>query len=270
MDELPISGIVRATTAAGAVGGYRIGATLKRQVKIDAEHDDTIDIPASGSGVADATGAFSFTIGGDGTPQGPLVVTVAAPDGAQVFLKQFSLDQAARPLSLRVPALKAFTIDPASDPARGSRLMLTGRVIDTRGTEVSAGVPVILSGVVFDDASETPQPLVITKTQPGLSSAFGRVAGSQAIPIQLEDLRMPRRVLLVLEVPDTAGHDDDHAPRVPDPIDLTRNPAAFSQDLGRGCIDLCTPNRVIEEFTYTTVIRTSEPQVRGSLSASVD
>ena len=277
MDELSISGIIRATEPSAdpeAVSGYRVIATLTRQVKIDPKHDDTIEVPASASSVVDATGAFAFAIGGDGALRGPVVVKVAAPDGQQVLVQQFDLRKARRPLSLRVPALQVFTIDPTTDPARGGRLTLTGRVIDIRGIQVGAGVPVILWGVAADDVSRTPRPLVITKTQAGgyfssdwvsitLTTAFGRVAGSDAIPIQLEDLRMPLRVLLVLEVPNIATPDNDHPPRVPDPVDLTRNPTAFSQDLGRGCIDLCTPNRVIEEFTYTTVVRTSEPEVKG-------
>ena len=277
MDELSVSGIVRAAGAAAdgqAVGGYRVGAQLIRQVKIDPKRDDTIDVPVSASGVVDADGAFAFAVAGEGTPRGPVSVTVAAPDGAQVLVKAFDLPALARPLSLRVPALPSFDIGLSADPARGGRLSLTGRVIDTRGRSVPAGVPVVLWVVAADDAAAAPRPLVVTKTQAGgyfsgdwvsttLKSAFGRVSGGDALPIQLDDLRLPRRVLLVLDLPAVDAPANDHPPRTPDPVDLTRNPAAFSQDLGRGCIDLCTPNRVIEEFIYTMVVRTSEPAVKG-------
>jgi hypothetical protein len=46
-------------------------------------------------------------------------------------------------------------------------------------------------------------------------------------------------------------------------VDLTANPNAFSQDLGGTCTDLTTPNRTLEEFSYFTVVRTSEPKIRG-------
>jgi hypothetical protein len=276
MDALHISGIVRPTgnQKTARVAGYRISASLTVQVSIDPKREDTLDVPVAGGGVVDDSGAFAFTLLGDGAAKAPLALTVATPEGEQVLQRQFDLEEASRPLTLRVPKLTQVTIGRSDDPTLGERVMLSGRVIDSRGAAVAAGVPVILWGVVADDASATPQPLVISKTQSGgyfsapwistpLASAFGRVAGSDPVPIQTDDLRLPRRVLLVLEVPDTENDDSNNPPRVPDPADLTRNPAAFSQDLGRGCINLSTPNRVIEEFSYTTVVRTSEPEVRG-------
>src|SRR6185436_6928438 len=53
-------------------------------------------------------------------------------------------------------------------------------------------------------------------------------------------------------------------PRAPDAIDLVNNPAAFSTDLGGGrCVNLNTPNRVLEEFSYFKVVRTTQPDVKG-------
>jgi hypothetical protein len=276
VEELAVSGIVRAIEGAqaGTVAGYRVAATVTRLIRIDPGRDDTLPVESTASTVVDAEGRFSLAIGGEGAPSGEVTVTVASQDGQQVALQRLSLEEVRRPLTLRVEALPTLTIDPAAAPGRGERLTLTGRVIDTRGTPVPANVPVVLWGVSSDDATQTPRALIVTQTQPGgffsadwlattLESGFGRVAGSAPIPIELDDERLPRRVLLVLEVPDDAAGDGEHPPRAPDPIDLTRNPAAFSQDLGRGCIDLCTPNRTIEEFVYTQVVRTSEPEVRG-------
>lgn len=295
MDPLHIYGIVRPTgnQKTAKLAGYRVRASLTVQVPIDPNLDDTIDVPVTGGGVVDDSGAFAFILLADGMAKTPLMVTVATPEGEQipqlmskkgekVLQREFDLEEASRPLTLhvptlthmRAPTLTKVTIDRSKDPTLGERVMLTGRVIDARGVQVAAGVPVILWGVAKDDASATAQPLVICKTQSGgyfsapwistlLVSASGRVAGSEPVAIPIEDQRMPRRVLLVLEVPDTENDDGNGPPRVPAPADLTRNPAAFSQDLGRGCINLSTPNRVIEEFSYTTVVRTCEPDVQG-------
>ena len=272
MSQLSISGIVQSDSNSDPIPGYRVAASVTREVKIDPERSDTIELPAHGSGVAGADGSFEFDVAGDGAPTGAVTVSVSAFDGTLVEVEQFTLEDIRSPLTLRVPPPQPLSISPAENPARGELVTLTGRVIDAKGREVAVGLPVVLWGKTSATASE--QPLVVTKTQLGgffsgawvstvVDSAFGKVAGSAAIPIGLHDQRLPRRVLLVLDAPEGDPEADEHPPRAPDPADLTRNPAAFSQDLGRGCIELCTPNRVIEEFTYSTVVRTSEPDVQG-------
>ena len=120
--------------------------------------------------------------------------------------------------------------------------------------------------------------LLVTDTQPGgtfaadwptdaLATAHGVVKGLAPVPIPLSDGRLPLKVLLVVSLPDDEREDcacDDTAPRAADPADLTTNPAAFSQDMGGTCVDLTTPNRVVEEFAYFFVVRTSEPEIRGT------
>ena len=56
---------------------------------------------------------------------------------------------------------------------------------------------------------------------------------------------------------------DATPPRAPDQADLTANPEAFAQDLGGSCVDLTTPNRALEEFSYLMAVRTTEPRVQG-------
>jgi len=236
----------------------------------------TIELLSTGSGVVDADGAFRLTIGGDGEPRPPITVTVSTPEGVQVHTVDLSLDEAVKPITLRVTGLPALSIAPSGDPTKGGRVRLMGRVIDEKGGTVDSGLPVVLWAVDADD-HPVARPVVVTQTQAGgyfsgdwvaatFASAFGRVAGSEPIPIALDDAkRLPRNVLLVLDVPDFQK-DGDRGGRPPlalTPADLTANPAEFSQDLGGGCIDLTTPNRAVEEFIYTLVVRTSEPAVKG-------
>jgi hypothetical protein len=273
---LELTGIVRpfGTGTSRSVAGFRVEATVIRSALITPDDDATIDLPSAGNGVVDADGNFRFAIGGEGDPRPPVTITVSTPEGVLVHRRELTLEQAAEPLTIRVKGSPPLDIVPAEDPAKGGRVTMTGRVVDERGKTVVARLPVVLWGVVA--GSSTAHPIVVTQTQTGgffsadwvstaLSSAFGRVAGSDAIPIALDDAgRLPRHVLLVLDVPDAAPDGSVGAPVLaPNPTDLTGNPAEFSQDLGRGCIDLTTPNRTVEEFVYMFVVRTSEPDVQG-------
>ena len=274
MAVLELSGIVRPTSASGSrsVSGFRVDASVTRSATITPSDPDTIDLVATGSGVVDADGDFTLGIGGDGEPKAPVRLTISTPEGVLARTFELSLEQAAKPLTLRVPGLPPLEIVPAEDPAKGARVTLTGRVIDEDGRTVPSGLPVVLWGVGTD--SPTPRPLIVSQTQAGgffsanwvsttLASAFGRVAGSEPVAIALDDAdRLPKRVLLVLDVPEDEG--DGGGPALAaSGADLTGNPAEFSQDLGRGCVDLTTPNRVLEEFIYRFVVRTSEPDVKG-------
>lgn len=272
-----LSGLVLSTDDAEPVPGYRVSALLTREVRLDPQADDTTTILAHGSGITSADGSFAFDISGEGALAGPATIRVATGDGTLVHSAEFTLDELGAPLTLRVPPPTTLAITPTDDPTRGELVTLTGRVIDAGGAVVAPALPVVLWGIAASSPDDQPQPLVVTHTQQGgyfsgpwvptpLKSAFGRVSGSDDIPVPTVDGRLPRRVMLVMEapVPPVVTEDgDDGSPRRPDPVDLTSSPEDYSQDLGRGCINLTTPNRVVEEFLYSTVVRTSEPDVKG-------
>lgn len=50
------------------------------------------------------------------------------------------------------------------------------------------------------------------------------------------------------------------APRLPSHSDLIGSDK-FSQDIGGSCINLTTPNRTIQEYAYSAIVRTSDPDV---------
>ena len=53
---------------------------------------------------------------------------------------------------------------------------------------------------------------------------------------------------------------DPRASRLPDQTDLIRS-GEYMQDLGNGCLSLSTPNRTLREYSYTAIVRTSDPDV---------
>ncbi|MEU5941137.1 hypothetical protein ABZ807_18530 [Micromonospora sp. NPDC047548] len=252
--------------------------TLNAEVRLG---DEVLRFPASASARLPEDGTLHLEVTTDGIPKGPVDISIAAPTGVEVHHQQFSLEQLAKPLRLRISTVDPVEVRPSDDPTLGARTRIAGRVIDVGGRPVPADLPVVISGVDRSDGEAPPaRPLVITGTQPGgrfgadwvadiLASASGSVAGGPPQPVPLDpDGRLPREMVIVIDLAAVAVPEDDcdctaSPPRTPDQEDLTGNPAAFSQDLGGGCVDLTMPNRTLEEFAYFQVIRTSEPRITG-------
>jgi hypothetical protein len=280
VESLTATGTVRSRNA-GSVAGYAVSVELERVVGFG---DEQLVVPALGSTRLEADGEFRAAIGGVGAPRGPVTVTVSSPQGLEAFRRDYTLEQAAKPLRIAIRTAPRVVVAPSDDPTLGARARLVGQVLDVHGAQVPAGLAVVLWGVDPGDAA--PRPLVVSETQVGgrfsadwvadrVERAYGRVSGGTPIPVGLDDThRLPREVLLLLDLadlPSESSTDSDDCgcsdgatpPFVPDPIDLTANPEAFSQDLGGVCVELTAPNRVLEEFAYVMAVRTSEPRVQG-------
>lgn len=246
---------------------------------------ETLSVPMSTSARSGTDGRFQ-TIDIAGELRGPVEIIVSAPNGVEVRRQRLSLDKAQKELNLRIKVIPPVSVAPSDDPRLGQRLRLNGHVIDERGRTVPAHLPVVIWGVDQPETGTEPaeRPLLVTETQANglfsdewptqiLERAFGRVAGGPPSPIPLdENRRLVRQILLVINLDDikdsTQAADSDCncdivPRRAPEQADLTSNPGAFSQDMTGGCVDLTMPNRALEEFSYFTVVRTSEPTVKG-------
>ncbi|WP_089940021.1 Ig-like domain-containing protein [Candidatus Entotheonella palauensis] len=89
--------------------------------------------------------------------------------------------------------------------------------------------------------------------------------------IQLEDDgRLPHRVVFAVALVDETIDDalpltQEGPPRAPDEEDLLNSPESFSSDLGGGhCADFTAPNRTLEEFTFYKIVRTTDPDIKGT------
>lgn len=248
---------------------------------------DTGDVitNVTGSGRSAADGTFRIDIDPPGTINGNIDLVISSPNGTEVDRRSVTTTDIQLPIDIRVTPSPVFTINASDDPTLGQRFRIQGLVVDEKGRSVAGGLPVIIWGEDLDsgDTDTGARPLFVSETQAGgnfsgdwptvlLKAAFGTVSGSKQIPVALDlDQRLQRKILLVLNLDeigdisdgDTNCHCSDAPPRAPDPQDLVANPTAFAQDLGAGCMDLTTPNRTLEEFTYSFVVRTSEPNVKG-------
>ena len=265
--------------AGATFAGHRATLLFHRRLS------DNGNLPAPPASVSAATatdGVFSLALPGFDEVVEPIQIVLAGPSGVELARQPLAATELDRPVVVKARPEPAFPIRPSDDPTLGQRVRLQGRVIDERGRVVPAGLPVVIWGVAAGGDGNGAEPpataLVVTTTQTGgyfagawppaeLAEAYGTVKGGAALPIHLTDDRLPTRVVLVTTLDDEVFDDpcscDDVPPTAPEPADLAANPAAFSQDLGGGCVDLTVPNRVLEEFAYFLAVRTSEPEIKG-------
>lgn len=240
--------------------------------------DEGLSSPASVAARPVADGSFAVDIGPDDDVQGPFTLIVTSPAGNAIAQRDIAASDIGQAVTVKVTPVPPVTLPQGRDPFEGVRTRITGRVLRATGDAAAEGLPVVLWGSA--DPNETPRALVTTATvaagyfsadwpQDRLVQAFATVSGLDAGAVALENERLPRRVILVLDLAESAQPPSEDCdcvtgpPRTPDQQDLIANPEAFSTDLGGKCVDFTTPNRVLEEFTFSAVVRTTQPDVKG-------
>jgi hypothetical protein len=237
----------------------------------------------------DANGQFTMAVPEDAELASLTVrFEVSTPSGF-TFEREVNTAEFESELALvvegRNPPIEVPPIDPRLT-MRDSKL--TGRVFDVTGRQVPAGLQVAIFGREAalpgtENGAGPSTPFLVTRTdgsgyfsgdQPSrlLQAAHATIAtASETVPIALERGRLPSPVLLGVSLPDLATTETmpedcgckSPVPRTPDQLDLTSASETFSTDLGTGCVQFNVPNRAIEEFDFFTVVRTTEPFIRG-------
>jgi hypothetical protein len=279
-----IRGTLRPRSSDGSVAGYRVTASY--QVLLGRDEDDRLLAPASRSVRVGDDGRFEIDLdAGPGEPTEPIDLVVAAPTGRELLERTLTFDTLSRQLRLRIASVRPETIEPSDDPAKGSRLRLTGRVVDRAGGAVPAGLPVVV--LARSEPEDDPSAVFAAITQKTgrfaadwvgtpFVAASARIAGGAPQPVQLDAAgRLPRELLLAIDLAAMDLGDatacDAAPPVAPDAADLAANPEAFSQDLDGACVDLSMPNRTLEEFNYYAAVRTTEPRISAfTIDPSID
>jgi hypothetical protein len=184
------------------------------------------------------------------------------------------------------------TPNPGPEPPTASTsFTLNGRIVDLDAKTRLSGLPVFAFTRNDDEeltplgVSQSDQRGTFSLSIPRLETpVFLRVPGTRNLE-DGEDLPVPMdmveggAVAFPVKVDPgaikTIDTDTSDVPPVPDTTSLAAPTSVFSQDLGTGaCVRLTTPNRSLEEFTYLTVVRLTEPNLkkgaRTPLAAAVD
>jgi hypothetical protein len=270
--------------------GHRITVGFRQKVS-GGETTDELTVALEATATASADGSAEVELPDKDTLVGELSLRVAAPDGAELRRISASLDRvdADSPLTIEVGPREPLITQPVEDPAFGAPQRLRGMLVDLTGKGRVASQQIVLFGRAAGAPADAPVEtlLIATTDEAGyfygpyplgrFAEAFGRVGvHPTSIPIRLNASgELPERVFLAIELDSTgasaegAGDRDACAcdlpvPRDPDDKALVESPATFSTDVGAGgCVDFTKPNRVLEEFDYFAIVRTTEPDIRG-------
>lgn len=267
-----IRGVIESSTGANFVG-HRVQIEFNEPVDVEGM------VPAGTrtavrTAAVESDGSFSVPLPAGQTVRGPVSVSYLAPDGT--ILKREVVAETTAALRTRLAPAASAELVVHPDALKGQRARLTGRVFDERGGRPHRTVRILArrSGspadgpmeVVFDARSTAGGYFTGEYPRGPFAAAQLEVEGSQrSMPIALRDGALPRSLPVVVELPPDDMLDDcacdDAPPRAPDPEDLALGGDAFTQDLGNGCTTLSKANRVLEEYDYFRVVRTTEPEL---------
>ncbi|MGN2390370.1 hypothetical protein [Pelomicrobium sp. G1] len=262
--------------------GHRVVASFAQLVTIDAESAPR-EVPGEASKAVEDSGLALIELPGKDTlsRDQKITLSVMAPDGQVLAREATTVDAVNReePVSIRVEPKEFFPVEPNTDLAFVKPARIRGFLVDPSGRNRVGNRQVVLWARRMGAGPEEPMEIVGVARSDSrgyfsapfplgrFSAAAGTVSDSQPIPVRLnEDGTFPDRIVLGVELPEAAAGDGERAdaaevPRNPDPEDLV-NSSTFSTDAGH-CVDITRPNRVLEEFDFYTVVRTTEPTIRG-------
>ncbi|MEU8526412.1 helix-hairpin-helix domain-containing protein [Streptomyces sp. NPDC048629] len=259
-------------------------------VSVTGVHDSgdaaTGDVPFAASGPAGADGKVTLSVPARATMVGEVTVRASAPDGELLTGAGFTGTALPAAVTLTVQARVPGTTQPNDDPAAGRPARVRGRVIDSAGRRQAAGLQVVLWGAT----APNPTPADFRALTVSTTDAQGHFGGpypvgtftdahatvgiedeAVEVPVHLEPRGLfPETVVLVVDLPEPDSEDDcachrpGTAPRSPDAADLARADGTFSADAGMGrCVDFTRPDRTLEEYGFSYLVRTTEPEIRG-------
>lgn len=243
-------------------------------------------VPFATSGGTSEPGEVTLQVPARSTLVGSVTLRVVAPDGTSLATHTEDGGSLPRKLTIRVDPKPFGTTQPNTDPSAGRPTRLRGQVIDDSGRRAAADLQVVVWGATQADPEDADfrALLVVTTDLRGYFTGpypVGEFSAAHAtvgvdddpvtVPIHLEGQEFPESVILVVDLPDPGTGDEDcgcgpdtAAPRSPDRTDLARADGTFSADVGAGrCVDFTKPDRTLEEYSFSYVVRTTEPEIRG-------
>ena len=269
----------------GEYAGYKVTAELTALSGVLGT-DEQVTVPRSITADANIDGLATLTLPDTAAIQSAVTFTVRAPDGQILARVERPKSELREAMSLPVAPLPRPTTQPADDPAFNQPAKLRGRVIDRAGrVQISNKQVVIWTASVPNPKDSDFTPVMVGDTDAtGYFSGpypLGKFTSShatvaldpvQAVPIRLQDGgTMPADAILVVDAPRRMVDQKEDCeceggsaptPRVPDAADLVKG--TFSSDVGQGrCVDFTRPDRTLQEFSYTYVVRTTEPAIKG-------
>ncbi|HWR14602.1 MAG TPA: papain-like cysteine protease family protein [Terriglobales bacterium] len=277
--------------------GFKVTADFKAQADDD---DQTYVAQSAAATLGAGTNKFSTALPAEEElkKDEPIPVTVTYPDGHSTSGGSFNAERLREDVVLEVVPPQAIVVKTDARVEETKPERIKGKVVDLEGKHQIRNKQVILWGK--RDGAARPILVAVTdgygnfsgdRPKDELEAALGTVAGTlnatveMGVPMELEGVaeeehptgKLPKFVYLVVKLPQRYTEDDDacgcdgtKVPRQPDPEDLVKNSGAYSQDIGLNCVNFTTPNRTLEEFSYTMVVRTTDPAIKGTTLSDIE
>ncbi len=266
---------------AGSFAGHNVELTGTRTTE-----DTPTGVPFATNGAASDQGELTLEVPARATVLGDVTFRVSAPDGSILATHTEDGGSLPRKITITVDPKVFGTTQPNTDPTAGKPTRLRGQVIDDAGRRTAANLQVVIWGATEANPQDADfrALLVVTTDARGFFTGpypVGEFSAAHAtvgidddpvtVPIHLQDKEFPESVILVVDLPEETAKDEDcgcgsdtAAPRSPDSTDLARADGTFSADVGAGrCVDFTKPDRTLEEYSFSYVVRTTEPEIRG-------
>lgn len=282
---------LKGAAATESYAGHKLTATFaERKMVALGEQTSEIWLTSQVSLDVPTNGQITLPLPNRVDLRGEIELRVIAPDGEVLLRQQLPVDQLREQLTVEVRPKQYATSQPTDDPRFGKPTRLRGRVIDTNGQQQISNRQVVIWGAQRPEPAERDfRAMFVVQTDATgyfsgpyplgeYSAAHGTVAVGEraiAVPIHLDDRgTFPESVILAVDA-ERELHDPDaddcdchskapEVPRNPDMADLARGDGTYSTDPGQGkCVDFTRPDRTLEEFAYSYVVRTTEPEIKG-------
>ena len=250
--------------------------------------DDRERVPFAAAAILTSDGRTALEIPSRRTLVGGVTVRALAPDGTVLASRAEDGPTLPQQMTLTVNPKAYGTTQPNNDPAAGKPTRLRGQVVDATGRRAASGLQVVIWGTDVANPQDADfRALIVVTTDgqghfngpyplgtfTGAHATVGLESGPVAVTIHLEQNELPATVILVVDFPEPAATSPDdcdcqggaeEAPRSPDSTDLGRADGTFSTDAGAGrCVNFTKPDRTLEEYSFSYVVRTTEPEIRG-------
>ncbi|MFB3788901.1 MAG: hypothetical protein ACE15F_21280 [bacterium] len=268
--------------AGRSFAGHLVRAAFVQSVAIDSGAN-RVPVNREISAPVDAEGKAVLEFPDDIALEVKIRLRVLSPDGQVLREEEVSPDLlgSGQPVVIKVNAKEYFPIEPNTDPAFGKPARIRGLVVDPSGKGRTGGRQVVIRARPLSPEEAAWQVVAVARTDGRgyfsaeyplghFKEAQGEVDGGGPTPVPLnDDGGFPERVVLGMELAGDESPEKEkcpcevEVPRDPDAEDLVNASGTFSADTGAGhCVDITKPNRVLEEFDYYTVVRTTEPDIR--------
>jgi len=266
--------------------GHRVVVSFRQEATMqDEEAAKTIWVSAEEQAQVSADGSFTLLLPDKSKLESALAIKVLAPDGEILRHEELSHAELHDGLHLEVEEKKRRKIARRDGrERREQQKKFSGRVYDRNDKHKVANKQVYLLACAKEDPAPKEFQIVFAARTDGQGYFFGKyphgkfaeaygvvVVGEQektAIGLR-KDGTFPQNVILVIEMPETKTADEDCSckalvPRHPDSEDLVSASETYSVDIGsNGCVNFTAPNRTLEEFSFYTVVRSTDPEIKG-------